>query len=121
VVTALKFFQPAYESDPLLLQYAMRVLEQHPVSVTFFYTPQVVQALRTDELGKVPLQRWPHRKGLHLKKPFRIYRAIHFRDRQHLAAFLSSDYLEHEGQSLQGRQRSRGLLHSNLLTLFWFG
>jgi phosphatidylinositol 4-kinase A len=58
VVIALKFFQPAYESDPLLLQYAMRVLEQHPVSVTFFYTPQVVQALRTDELGGLTPPFW---------------------------------------------------------------
>jgi phosphatidylinositol 4-kinase len=54
-VTALKFLQPAYGNDPFLLQYAMRVLEQHSVSVTFFYTPQVVQALRTDELGAFSL------------------------------------------------------------------
>jgi phosphatidylinositol 4-kinase len=30
----------------------MRVLEQHPVDVTFFFVPQVVQALRTDALGR---------------------------------------------------------------------
>jgi len=29
----------------------MRVLEEHPVPVTFFFVPQVVQALRTDGLG----------------------------------------------------------------------
>jgi phosphatidylinositol 4-kinase len=29
----------------------MRVLEQHPVDVTFFFVPQVVQALRTDKSG----------------------------------------------------------------------
>ncbi|KAJ3814722.1 hypothetical protein F5876DRAFT_72711 [Lentinula aff. lateritia] len=40
-------------SDPLLLQYAHRVLEQHPVELTFFFVPQVVQALRYDELGYV--------------------------------------------------------------------
>jgi phosphatidylinositol 4-kinase len=30
----------------------MRVLEQHPVDLTFFFVPQVVQALRTDGLGE---------------------------------------------------------------------
>lgn len=29
----------------------MRVLEQHPVELTFFFVPQVVQALRQDGLG----------------------------------------------------------------------
>lgn len=53
VVTALSFFLPQYDNDPILLQYAMRVLEEHPVEVTFFYIPQVVQALRTDVLGYV--------------------------------------------------------------------
>lgn len=48
---AITFFLPEHSSQPLLLQYAMRVLEQHPVSRTFFYVPQVVQGLRTDELG----------------------------------------------------------------------
>lgn len=31
----------------------MRVLEQHPVELTFFFVPQVVQALRADGLGYV--------------------------------------------------------------------
>lgn len=53
VVTALTYFLPQYKNDPTLLQYAMRVLEEHPVDVTFFYIPQVVQALRTDTLGYV--------------------------------------------------------------------
>ncbi|WAQ86921.1 hypothetical protein PtA15_7A650 [Puccinia triticina] len=53
VMTALTYFLPQYDSDPVLLQYAMRVLEEHPVDVTFFYIPQVVQALRTDTLGYV--------------------------------------------------------------------
>ncbi|PLW12578.1 hypothetical protein PCASD_16853 [Puccinia coronata f. sp. avenae] len=53
VMTALTYFLPQYDNDPILLQYAMRVLEEHPVDVTFFYIPQVVQALRTDTLGYV--------------------------------------------------------------------
>ncbi|KAJ3734042.1 hypothetical protein DFJ43DRAFT_1065841 [Lentinula guzmanii] len=52
-ITANTFFEPRYKSDPLLLQYAHRVLEQHPVELTFFFVPQVVQALRYDELGYV--------------------------------------------------------------------
>jgi phosphatidylinositol 4-kinase len=51
-VQALVYFQPRYGNHPLILQYAMRVLEQHPVELTFFFVPQVVQALRSDGLGK---------------------------------------------------------------------
>ncbi|GEM09474.1 phosphatidylinositol 4-kinase [Rhodotorula toruloides] len=51
VPEALRFLFPKFGGDPILLQYALRVLEHHPVSITFFYVPQVVQALRTDELG----------------------------------------------------------------------
>ena len=36
----------------MILQYGHRVLAQHPVDVTFFYVPQIVQALRHDELGE---------------------------------------------------------------------
>ncbi|KAF5373565.1 hypothetical protein D9758_000828 [Tetrapyrgos nigripes] len=52
-VIANTFFEPRYKNDPLILQYAHRVLEQHPVDLTFFFVPQVVQALRYDELGYV--------------------------------------------------------------------
>ena len=50
---AIAFFEKRYRNDPILLQYAHRVLEQHPVELTFFFVPQVVQALRYDELGEI--------------------------------------------------------------------
>ena len=50
-VFAVTYFEPRYCNDPLLLQYAHRVLEQHPVGLTFFFVPQIVQALRNDALG----------------------------------------------------------------------
>ena len=50
-ITAISFFERRYRNDPLILQYAHRVLEQHPVDLTFFFVPQVVQALRYDDLG----------------------------------------------------------------------
>lgn len=52
-VVAITYFSPAYGNDSVILQYAHRVLEQHPVEVTFFFVPQVVQALRHDALGYV--------------------------------------------------------------------
>ncbi|SPO37665.1 related to phosphatidylinositol-4-kinase [Pseudozyma flocculosa] len=52
-VEAIHLFQPEYDNHPLVLQYAMRALEQHPVELTFFYVPQVVQALRDDAYGYV--------------------------------------------------------------------
>ncbi|KAK7038059.1 hypothetical protein R3P38DRAFT_3311292 [Favolaschia claudopus] len=52
-VIANTFFERRYKNDPLILQYAHRVLEQHPVDLTFFFVPQVVQALRYDDLGYV--------------------------------------------------------------------
>ncbi|GAA5822607.1 hypothetical protein JCM11251_004314 [Rhodosporidiobolus azoricus] len=51
VPSALRFLHPKFGNDPVLLQYALGVLEHHPVEVTFFYIPQVVQALRTDDRG----------------------------------------------------------------------
>ena len=50
-VIATTFFERRYSNDPLLLQYAHRVMEQHPIELTFFFVPQVVQALRYDDLG----------------------------------------------------------------------
>ncbi|KAF9014020.1 hypothetical protein BDQ17DRAFT_1475819 [Cyathus striatus] len=57
-IVASTFFEPRYNNNPLLLQYAHRVLEQHPVELTFFFIPQVVQALRYDKLGKHALIIW---------------------------------------------------------------
>jgi hypothetical protein len=53
-VIATTFFEPRYHGNPIILQYAHRVLAQHPVEVTFFFVPQIVQALRCDELGGSP-------------------------------------------------------------------
>jgi phosphatidylinositol 4-kinase A len=50
-IISATFFEPRYHGDPIILQYAHRVLAQHPVEVTFFFVPQIVQALRYDELG----------------------------------------------------------------------
>ncbi|KAG8834446.1 phosphatidylinositol-4- kinase [Serendipita sp. 399] len=52
-VVAITYFSPAYGNDSIILQYAHRVLEQHPVELTFFFVPQIVQALRNDALGYV--------------------------------------------------------------------
>lgn len=52
-ISATTYFLPAFKNNPLVLQYAMRSLESHPVEVTFFYVPQIVQVLRHDYLGYV--------------------------------------------------------------------
>ncbi|KAF9246393.1 hypothetical protein BU15DRAFT_85159 [Melanogaster broomeanus] len=52
-VIAVTFFEEKHNNDPHLLQYAHRVLKQHPVDLTFFFVPQVVQALRFDALGYI--------------------------------------------------------------------
>ncbi|KAG9010494.1 phosphatidylinositol-4- kinase [Tulasnella sp. JGI-2019a] len=52
-VLAITLFAPKYNNDPIVLQYAHNVLVQHPVDLTFFFVPQVVQALRNDALGYV--------------------------------------------------------------------
>ncbi|EHY51910.1 phosphatidylinositol-4- kinase [Exophiala dermatitidis] len=50
---AVTYFLPAFGNHPFIIQYAMRALESHSVDVTFFYVPQIVQALRYDTLGYV--------------------------------------------------------------------
>ncbi|EDR14914.1 uncharacterized protein LACBIDRAFT_187897 [Laccaria bicolor S238N-H82] len=52
-ILANTLFERRFNNDPLILQYAHRVLVQHPVDLTFFFIPQVVQALRYDDLGYV--------------------------------------------------------------------
>lgn len=52
-MAAVTYFLPAYGNHPFIVQYAVRALESHSVDVTFFYVPQIVQALRYDALGYV--------------------------------------------------------------------
>ncbi|KAL1899387.1 Phosphatidylinositol 4-kinase stt4 [Ceratocystis pirilliformis] len=52
-LTAVTLFLPEYKNNPFVMQYAMRALESHPINVTFFYVPQIVQTLRYDTLGYV--------------------------------------------------------------------
>ena len=52
-MAAVTYFLPAYGNHPQIIQYAVRALESHSIDITFFYVPQVVQALRYDALGYV--------------------------------------------------------------------
>lgn len=52
-ITSTSYLASSYARNPLTLQYAMRSLECFPVDVTFFYIPQLVQALREDTSGYV--------------------------------------------------------------------
>lgn len=55
---ATTYFEQRYNNQPHILQYAHRVLEEHPVELTFFFIPQVVQALRYDSLGEFHWAKW---------------------------------------------------------------
>ncbi|KAJ2644233.1 phosphatidylinositol-4- kinase, partial [Coemansia sp. RSA 1694] len=52
-ITSTAYLASTHSRNPLALQYAMRALECFPVDVTFFYIPQLVQALRHDLSGYV--------------------------------------------------------------------
>ncbi|KAJ2360739.1 phosphatidylinositol-4- kinase, partial [Coemansia sp. RSA 2611] len=52
-ITSTAYLASPHSRNPLALQYAMRALECFPVDVTFFYIPQLVQALRHDQSGYV--------------------------------------------------------------------
>ena len=52
-VQAATYFTPGYGNHPFILQYCVRALDSHSLDVTFFYVPQIVQALRYDALGYV--------------------------------------------------------------------
>lgn len=52
-VQATTYFLPAYGNHPFILQYCVRALDFHSLDITFFYVPQIVQALRFDALGYV--------------------------------------------------------------------
>ncbi|KAJ2652386.1 phosphatidylinositol-4- kinase [Coemansia sp. RSA 1250] len=50
-ISSTAYLASSYATNPLALQYAVRALESFPVDITFFYIPQLVQALRHDSLG----------------------------------------------------------------------
>lgn len=107
VPEALRFLFPKFRNDAILLQYALRVLEHHPVSVTFFYVPQVVQALRTDEYGYA--ERFVFGTCVALStflKPCHLVPDVFtpfIEQLQDFSALLSSDHLEHEGERVPRR------------------
>jgi phosphatidylinositol 4-kinase len=99
-IIATAYFEPRYHSDPIILQYAHRALAQHPVEVTFFFVPQIVQALRYDELGGSPHARPTDTPNIN---PIcRICQPFHIRYGQDFPVILPPNHLEYEGQLLQG-------------------
>lgn len=45
---AINFFLPPHNKNPFVLQLTMRSIESYDIFLTFFYVPQIVQALRYD-------------------------------------------------------------------------
>ncbi|KAJ1913145.1 phosphatidylinositol-4- kinase [Mycoemilia scoparia] len=52
-ITATTYFALPSLSNPFMQQYSMRSLASFPVDITFFYIPQLVQALRNDTNGYI--------------------------------------------------------------------
>ena len=50
-VVVLPSFDRQYPPHPLTAQYAVRVLRSYPPDILIFYVPQLVQALRFDDMG----------------------------------------------------------------------
>lgn len=50
-ILALSFFSKAYPPHPFTAQYAVRSLYSYPIEVVMIYIPQLVQAIRNDQLG----------------------------------------------------------------------
>ena len=52
-VIAIQILSQSHGTHPWIIQYAIRSLEDFPITQVFFYIPQLVQGLRYDSLGYV--------------------------------------------------------------------
>ena len=52
-VTAIQILSQTQNPHPLVIQFAIRSLEDFPITLVFFYIPQLVQALRSDSMGYI--------------------------------------------------------------------